>query len=184
MNLNTTLLTFIAGFVLAALIFVPLLLLAGRPSRAKPAPTGKHALRTGDPEPQESRDTRESRDNRATPKKQWKTKKTIVTPLRPVTTSAAATEPQREPVDQDSTPTEPRLPIEIITLPQLPSNLFERHFASKFARLRRRLDRLRSQPDVNQRLPSGSAINGEQVDANKPPHQARRCSERTDTPSR
>lgn len=151
MNLTTTLLTFIAGFVLAALIFVPLLLLAARPSRAKSAPTGKHALRTnGDPEPLEGPEARgsgESRGNRANSEKRRKAKKTIVMPLRPVTSFTAMTEPRREPVDQDSTPTEPRLPIEIIRLPQLPSNLFEHRFASKFARLHKRLDRLRSQPD-------------------------------------
>ncbi|GAB3299230.1 hypothetical protein [Parasphingorhabdus pacifica] len=62
--------------------------------------------------------------------------------------AGAAAEPEapgRTRETDDEPPTEPELPIAAAAgLPGLPSNLFERRYAGKFARLRRRTERLRS----------------------------------------
>lgn len=142
-------LMFVTGFALATLIFWPLLNRANRrlaeSGVAEPAtaPKGKHALRTP-----------------VTPVKA--TTPTVI-PRRPSTDDQAPTaEPEPEPeakseiepeAKSEAEP-EARQPVPVAPqqrsaepaeIPQLPTDLFEKHFEAKFNRSRQRLARIRDE---------------------------------------
>ncbi|MFI0464041.1 hypothetical protein ACH347_08175 [Saccharopolyspora sp. 5N102] len=125
-------LMFVTGFALATLIFWPLLQRANRRlaesgvSEAAIAPKGKHALRTPDAPARSASPT--------------------VIARRPSTDQAA-------PAESEPKPEEPRPALvapqqrtaEPVEIPELPTDLFEKHFEAKFNRSRQRLARLRDE---------------------------------------
>ncbi|RKT83002.1 hypothetical protein SAMN05421805_10323 [Saccharopolyspora antimicrobica] len=114
-------LMFVSGFALATLIFWPLLHRANRQlGEQESAPRGRHALRTPAPAPP------------------------TVTRR---TTAPQPAEPERPAAEEK--PSEPVAPVqrtaEPTELPELPTDLYEKHFEAKFNRSRQRLARLRTE---------------------------------------
>lgn len=111
-------LMFVTGFALATLIFWPLLHRANRQlGEQESAPRGRHALRTPAPPTVTRR-----------------------------TTAPQPTEPEQP---AEAKPSEPVAPAqrtaEPAELPELPTDLYEKHFEAKFNRSRQRLARLRTE---------------------------------------
>ncbi|QIZ36241.1 hypothetical protein [Saccharopolyspora sp. ASAGF58] len=138
-------LMFVTGFALATLIFWPLLNRANRrlaeSGIAEPAtaPKGRHALRTPAAPVKPATPTviprRPSTDNQPS-----------ATEHEPETGSDAETRPEAEPEASRPAPVAPRQrPAEPAEVPQLPTDLFEKHFEAKFNRSRQRLARIRDE---------------------------------------
>ncbi|MGW1681152.1 hypothetical protein [Saccharopolyspora sp. NPDC002376] len=122
-------LMFVTGFALATLIFWPLLHRATRQlGEQESAPRGKHALRAPTP-PTVTRRTPEP-----------------TTPTEP-TESAEAVEPaEAEQPAAEAQAVAPALrTAEPVELPELPTDLYEKHFEAKFNRSRQRIARLRAE---------------------------------------
>ncbi|MER7079778.1 hypothetical protein SAMN02982929_05495 [Saccharopolyspora kobensis] len=114
-------LMFVSGFALATLIFWPLLHRANRQlGEQESAPRGRHALRTPAPAP----------------------------PTVTRRTTAPQPAEQEQPAVEEK-PSEPVAPVqrtaEPAELPELPTDLYEKHFEAKFNRSRQRLARLRTE---------------------------------------
>ncbi|MEV0696756.1 hypothetical protein AB0I53_02355 [Saccharopolyspora sp. NPDC050389] len=125
-------LMFVTGFALATLIFWPLLQRANRRlaesgvSETAIAPKGKHALRTPAGPPKSAAPT--------------------VIARRPSTDQAAQEEPEPKPEEPQPVPVAPQQrTAEPGEIPELPTDLFEKHFEAKFNRSRQRLARLRDE---------------------------------------
>ncbi|MEU5850575.1 hypothetical protein [Saccharopolyspora shandongensis] len=125
-------LMFVTGFALATLIFWPLLQRANRRlaesgiSEATIVPKGRHALRTPDAPAKSAPPT--------------------VIPRRPSADQAAPAEPEPKPEEPQPAPVAPQQrTAEPVEIPELPTDLFEKHFEAKFNRSRQRLARLRDE---------------------------------------
>ncbi|MER7015948.1 hypothetical protein ABT324_31315 [Saccharopolyspora sp. NPDC000359] len=124
-------LMFVTGFALATLIFWPLLHRANRQlGEQEAAPRGKHALRTPVPVPP-------TVTRRTTTPPQPAPEPTD--PEQP----AAEAGPTGAPEVAEVAPTQRT--AEPVDLPELPTDLYEKHFEAKFNRSRQRLARLRTE---------------------------------------
>ncbi|PKW14736.1 hypothetical protein [Saccharopolyspora spinosa] len=140
-------LMFVTGFALATLVFWPLLNRANRrlaeSGLAEPAtaPKGRHALRTPaapvKPAPPTVIPRRPSTDDQPP---------ATEPEAETETWSDAETRSEAEPEAPRSAPVAPQQrSAEPAEIPQLPTDLFEKHFEAKFNRSRQRLARIRDE---------------------------------------
>ncbi|MBK0868137.1 MAG: hypothetical protein IJH84_17240 [Saccharopolyspora sp.] len=157
-----TIMIFAAGFLLASLIFWPMLARARR-TDADSAPTGKHAMRPapreqahsaqageaagGDGKPAaESGETAPAREETA----ENTSEAAEAAPHRPETEQP---QPDQQPQRESGEPVRSAEVIRIrpsdqeigVSVGTLPTSLFEEHHAAKFRRTQDRIERLRSQ---------------------------------------
>ncbi|MER6990760.1 hypothetical protein ABT337_29585 [Saccharopolyspora hirsuta] len=135
-------LMFVTGFALATLIFWPLLHRANRQlGEQEAAPRGKHALRTPAPAPP-TVTRRTTAPQQPTPEP--------TEPEQPAAetkqSAAEAEQPAAEAEPSESPAVAPaQRTAEPVELPELPTDLYEKHFEAKFNRSRQRLARLRTE---------------------------------------
>ncbi|MDA3627847.1 hypothetical protein OU415_20595 [Saccharopolyspora sp. WRP15-2] len=127
-------LMFVTGFALATLIFWPLLHRANRRlGEQESAPRGKHALRAPTP-PTVTRRTPEPT--------------AAAEPAEPAESAEAAESTEAE-AEQPAAEVQAVAPAqrtsEPVELPELPTDLYEKHFEAKFNRSRQRIARLRAE---------------------------------------